>query len=76
MHRLIDYADAMGKAAYGFLTASVGTGAATWKFAPQMQFLNENAPALGLGMSFIFGVAGICLGVANVRINARRSQKK
>lgn len=72
MHRLIDYADALKQTAYGFFGLSVTTGTATWKFAPQMQFMNENAPVIGLGFSFVFGLAGVGFAIANYRINVKR----
>lgn len=72
IHRLFDYATAFKQAAYGLLSLSVSTGALTYKFTPYLSFMNENAPALGVGMTFVFGMSGIGFAVANYRINAKR----
>lgn len=72
MHRLIDLAESLKHAAYGFFGLSISAGTATWKFAPQLQFINENAPAIGVGMSFVFGIAGVGFAIANYRINVKR----
>ena len=44
------------------ITTAAGTSAGTW-----LDFLNNNAPAIGLFMAFFFGVAGLILQFISTR---------
>ena len=72
MQRLIDYAHGFKQAAYGLFGLSASTGAMTYQFADSLRFMNENAPAIGVGISAVSCIAAIGFAVANYRINARR----
>lgn len=59
----------------GAVALSVGTAGAT-SLGSWMDFLNNNAPAIGLIMAFIFGVIGVILQWMSAQSDARSKRNE